>query len=61
MFEIPFSIEIEALERRMHHPGRAEADYLRAFDEARDEIINAARKTYVRGASTPIVLTAANT
>ena len=60
MFEIPFFVENEALEIRMKHPSRTEADYLAAFDDARTEIIAAAMAIYNRGGRTPFVLTAAS-
>ncbi|MDA4848864.1 DUF1488 domain-containing protein [Hoeflea poritis] len=60
MFEVPFFIEIEALEKKMKHPARTEASYLAAFDDARAEIIVAAMAVYHRGGRTPFVLTASS-
>ncbi len=58
MFEVPFFIEIEALERWMQNQKRTEVAYLTAFDDARPEITAAAKVIYHRGGRTPFVLTA---
>jgi len=58
MFEVPFFVEIEALEKRMQNQERTEVAYLTAFDDARTEITAAAKMIYNRGGRTPFVLTA---
>lgn len=60
MFEIPFFVEIEALEQTMKHPSETEAGYLHAFDDARAEITAAAKAIYSRGGRSPFILTAAS-
>ena len=59
MFEVPFFVEARALER----PGKAEpseADFLRAFDAARNSILKIARKAYSHGRHNSYTLTAAD-
>lgn len=59
MFEVPFFIDTAALAP----PGRtqlSEADFLTAFDSARNSIHDVAREAYSRGCRTSYTLTAAD-
>ena len=59
MFEVPFFVETAALAR----PGRkqwSEADFLAAFDSARNSIQDVAREAYSHGRRTSYTLTAAD-
>lgn len=59
MFEVPFFVETAALAR----PDRAqlsEADFLTAFDTARNSIHNVAREAYSHDRRTSYMLTAAD-
>lgn len=58
MFEIPFFVEIEALEKRMKPAAETEAGYLAAFDDARADITAAAKAIYRKGGQSPFILTA---
>lgn len=58
VFEINLSVEIEALAKTTKNLIRNEADYLAAFDKARDAIERMAQKVYARKRNTMIVLTA---
>lgn len=53
MFEIPFGVELDALATAP----TAEADYLAAFDSARDKIHAVARKAYSHGRKNVYLLT----
>ena len=58
MFEVPFFVETAALAQ----PGRQwfEADFLAAFDSARNSIQDVAREAYSHGRRTSYTLTAAD-
>lgn len=56
--EICFFVEAAALVKLMPEPKDLDADCLDAFDAARERIIEAARKVYVRGRRGPYLLAA---
>jgi len=49
MFEIRFSVEIDALAKAFAGKLSGERDFLSAFDDIRKKIIEAAEKAYARG------------
>jgi uncharacterized protein DUF1488 len=59
MFEVPFFVETGALAKH-GTTGMSEADFLRAFDEARRSIHDVARKAYSHARRPSYVLTVAD-
>lgn len=60
MFEVPFFVEDGAITKSVSDGERSERENLAAFDAARDNIIDVARKIYSRGRRTTYLLTAAD-
>lgn len=52
MFEVPFLVQAEALADTSGSLPMTEADCLAAFDAARDDIYDAAKRAYARGRDT---------
>jgi len=60
MFQVPFSVEVDALAKSMPSGAPGEASYLAAFDAALASIRDVAREAYSNGRKTTYVLTAAD-
>ena len=54
MFQISFSISLDAISKRTFDVNEAEARYLNAFDEARKSIQDMAKKAYERTGRAPM-------
>ena len=60
MFQISFSITLDAISKRTFDVNEAEARYLNAFDEARKSIQDMAKKAYERTGKSAYAFTAAD-
>jgi Protein of unknown function (DUF1488) len=58
--EITFFVEADALRKLGRQSDDEESGYLESFDDARDQIIAAARKAYARARPGPYMLAAAD-
>jgi hypothetical protein len=60
MFQIAFSVEVDALPKNGSATTDAESSYLAAFDKVRDSVRDVAREAYSHGRKNIYILTAAD-